>query len=246
MATAVIAETVDASRLYGASMDFWRYQGPEVILSGPYETGKTYAALSKLHTLLCAVSGCQALMVRKTQKSAVGSCVQTYRNKILPIPPDNPRSQVVEFGGQKPEHFDYPNKSRLTVGGMDNADKFLSAEYDYIYVNQAEELTLDDWEKLTGRATGRAGNAPWTQVMADCNPGPPTHWILKRDRLKRFESRHEDNPILHDHKVGAWTAQGKRTLQALDSLTGVRYKRGRLGLWVAAEGQVYEFDSAIH
>jgi phage terminase large subunit len=35
-------------------------------------------------------------------------------------------------------------------------------------------------------------------------------------------------------------------MATLDAMTGVRYKRGRLGLWVGREGQVYEFDPAVH
>jgi hypothetical protein len=50
-----------------------------------------------------------------------------------------------------------------------------------------EEIRLDDYEKLVGRATGRAGNAPYPQVMGDCNPDAPTHWILNRPRLRRFK-----------------------------------------------------------
>jgi phage terminase large subunit len=163
---------------------------------------------------------------------------------VLPISPDEPGSPVTKYGGERPEHYDYPNGSRLTVGGMDNASKFLSAEYDFIYVNQAEELRLDDWEKLVGRATGRAGNAPYTQIFGDCNPDAPTHWIKQRTALQIIESRHEDNPRLY--RDGQWTADGKRTIAILDGLTGLRFKRGRQGLWVAAEGQVYEYDPAIH
>lgn len=185
-------------------------------------------------------------MVRKTYKSIKASAVATYEKKILFVPPDHRQSAVSRYGGESPEHYDYPNGSRLYVGGMDNADKFLSAEFDFIYVNQAEELLLDDWEKLMGRATGRAGNAPFTQIMGDCNPGPPQHWIKQRASLRLFESRHEDNPSLYDPVAHDWTAQGRKSLAILDSLTGVRHKRGRQGLWVAAEGQVYEYDPAIH
>ena len=48
------------------------------------------------------------------------------------------------------------------------------------------------------------------------------------------ESRHEDNPTLYDEH-GQITERGRRTLAVLDSLTGVRYQRLRLGKWVAAE-----------
>lgn len=211
-----------------------------------HNTGKTYATLSKFHLLLCLFPRSRALMTRKTYKSLVASAIVTYEQKVLPVSPDHPRSAVRKYGGTKPEQYHYPNRSVLVVGGMDNPDKVLSAEYDFIYVNQAEELALDDWEKLVGRATGRAGNAPWTQVLGDCNPGPPTHWIKQRKTLELLESRHEDNPRLYDAERKEWTSHGRRTLSVLDSLTGLRHKRGRLGLWVAAEGQVYEFDATVH
>ncbi len=129
---------------------------------------------------------------------------------------------------------------------MDKPDKFLSAEYDFVYINQAEELALDAYEKLVGRATGRAGNAPYSQVLADCNPSHPKHWILFRKPLKRLESRHEDNPALYT-KEGKKTDQGEITIATLDALTGLRLARGRYGRWVAAEGQIYEeFDPNVH
>lgn len=231
---------------FGAAREFWRYKGPEVILAGPYETGKTMAALHKLNALCVKYPGSRGLMVRKTYKSLVASAVLSFEYKVLAYPPSDPRCPITKFGGEKPEFYDYPNGSRIYLGGMDNPDKFLSAEYDWIYINQAEELSLDDYEKLTGRATGRAGNAPYAQVFGDCNPGSNQHWLLRRDRIRIFESRHEDNPSLYDPVTGEITEQGIKSMEALDALTGVRYKRGRLGLWVAAEGQVYEYDPAIH
>ena len=175
-------------------------------------------------------------MVRRTYTSLVGSAVVTYERKVLPYPPGHPKCAVRKLGASKPEMYLYPNGSSITLGGLDNPDKFLSAEFDYVYINQAEELRLDDYEKLSGRATGRAGNAPYPQVMADCNPDVPTHWLLSRDRLLRLSSRHEDNPTLFDPDTGAITPLGTQSLEALDALTGVRYKRGRLGLWVGSGG----------
>lgn len=241
-----IAETTEAPLFRGGASQLWESRAHEIMLSGPYETGKTFATLSKLHAFLCLFPRSRALMARKTYKSVVNSAVVTYEQKILPVPPSHRGCPVKKFGGEKPEFYRYPNGSRLIVGGMDNPDKFLSAEYDFIYVNQAEELRLDDWEKLVGRATGRAGNAPYTQVLGDCNPDAPTHWIKQRTRLTVYESRHEDNPRLYDQAKGRWTQQGEKTISVLDGLTGLRKKRGRFGLWVAAEGQVYEYDLVTH
>jgi len=248
--TAVLIQASPDSKVgyqaYGAAREFWRYKDAECLLAGPYETGKTMAALHKANALASKYPGARGLMIRKTYKSLISSAVVTFEHKVLAYPPSDPRCPIEKFGGEKPEWYDYPNGSRISLGGMDNPDKFLSAEYDFIYINQAEELMLDDYEKLTGRATGRAGNMPYAQVFGDCNPGPPTHWILHRPRLKVFESRHIDNPTLYDPVTQELTAQGIKTMEALDALTGIRYKRGRLGLWVGVEGQVYEYNPAIH
>ncbi len=231
---------------YGGAYDFWKCKDHEVILSGPYETGKTFAALTKLHALLVKYPNSRAFMTRKTYKSLLSTALVTYENKILPIHPDKPNSPIRKFGKSRPEFYEYPNGSHLLIVGLDNPDKLLSGEFDFGYINQAEGILLDDWEKLVGRCTGRAGNAPYTQVIGDCNPGPPQHWILHRASLMMFEQLHKHNPILFDEQSQAWTTQGNKTISILSSLTGIRKARGYEGRWVAAEGVVYDFNSETH
>lgn len=246
MTTAVIARSKQGFAPYGAAREFFYCKAPEVIISGPYDTGKTITALQRMNLLMAKYPGARGLMVRKTYKSIINSAIVTWergvhRNQFA----DNPAYPIAKRGGEKPEWYDYPNGSRLVVGGLDNPEKTLSSEYDFIYVNQAEELIEDEWQALTRAASGRAGNAPYSQVFGDCNPDVPEHWILTRKRLHLFESRHEDNPTIFDQETGECIAPER--LAALDAMTGVRYKRGRLGLWVGRAGQVYEdFDPAVH
>lgn len=229
----------------GGARELWRCKNHEVMLSGPSETGKTYAALNKLNALLWKYPGSQAAVVRKTRTSIYTSVLRTYKT-VIGAAAKGGGSPVTFFGGEKPEWADYPNGSRVFFGGMDDPGKVLSSERDFIYVNQAEELTLADWETLTTRCTGRAANAPYSQIFGDCNPGAPTHWILHRDSLTLLESRHEDNPTLFGDD-GAITDRGRRTLEILDNLTGTRRQRLRFGRWVQAEGVVYEeWDRAVH
>ena len=220
------------------------------MLSGPADTGKTITNLSQLHNWALQYPNSQWAIVRKTYKSMPGSVMQSFFNKVLPFPPSSPKCPVKVYGGEKqPQIIIYPNGSQIWIGGMDNPDKVLSSERDGIYVNQAEELTASDWETLTTRASGRAGNVPFALLMGDCNPGNQYHWILeKRDAksIEFVESRHRDNPEIYDQSTGELTEGGRQRIETLDRLTGLRYKRLRLGLWVAAEGQVYEFDPEIH
>lgn len=224
----------------GGARLLWQSKAAEVVLSGPAETGKTWAFCHKLDALLWKYPGAQAAVVRKTRKSMDGTVLQTYR-RIL-----GERTPVRVYGGSRPEWYDYPNGSRLYVGGLDDPSKVLSAERDFIYVNQAEELMLNDWETLLTRASGRAGNAPYSQLMGDCNPSYPDHWLRQRASIQFLESRHEDNPTLFDED-GQITERGRKSLAILDSLTGVRYLRLRRGIWAAAEGLVYdEWDETVH
>jgi phage terminase large subunit len=235
-------------RLRGAALAFWRAPAHEIVLAGPAETGKTYACLLRLDYLLANYPRAQAVLVRKVRDTIFSTVLQTYLRKVQNFAPGRDVSTlgVKRYGGERPQWFDYPNGARLWLAGIDDPGKALSSERDYIYVNQAEELSEDDWQVLTTRATGRAGNTPRPQIFGDCNPGPPHHWLKHRQSLTLLESRHEDNPVLYDAGRGAWTEQGQRTLAVLDALTGARKQRLRFGRWVSAEGTVYEYDARVH
>jgi PBSX family phage terminase large subunit len=227
----------------GAVKALWQSRDFETLVSGPAETGKTWGCLHYADALLWKYPGAQGVVARKVLNSLAPSALRTYK-RILG--PDTP---VRAYGGEKPEWFDYPNGSRLWVAGLDNPGKALSSERDFIYVNQAEELVLEDWETLTTRCTGRGAVMPYTRIFGDCNPGPPSHWIKARQaegKLRLLESRHEDNPSLYDDDLKL-TPQGAISLSILDNLTGTRLQRLRFGRWVQAEGAVYEqWDPNLH
>jgi len=227
---------------YGAAQEFVKYKGAEAVIHGPAETGKTISALWKLH--LCALKYPNASLViaRKVLSSTYSTVLQTFIKKVLV---EEETWGIKSYGGEKSQWFDYSNGARIWIAGLDKSSKILSAEHDIIYVNQAEEIELADWETITTRTTGRAGNMPYSQTIGDANPGGSQHWILKRAGLQLYKSLHVDNPVLY--KDGVITEQGEITVERLKSLTGVRRKRLWEGLWVTAEGAVYDmFDSQAH
>jgi phage terminase large subunit len=221
--------------VFGGVKEFVNYRGPEAVVHGPAQTGKTIGALYKLHIAAATYKNAQIVICRKTLSSTYSTVLQTFQDKVLRGDP-----RVRAYGGEKPEWFDYPTGARIWMAGLDKSSKILSAEFDVAYVNQAEELTLDDWETLTTRTTGRAGNMPYAQTIGDANPAWPQHWLYHRDSLRLFYSHHEENPALFDQVTGEMTELGRHTMAVLDALTGVRRDRLRDGRPAAAEGAIYQ------
>jgi PBSX family phage terminase large subunit len=231
----------------GVARDLFYSHAAEVLVSGPAGTGKSRACLEKLHTMALTFPGMRALIVRKTATSLTSTALVTFRRDVISEALLN--GTVIWYGGnsQQPAQYRYTNESAIVVGGMDNSTRIMSSEYDVVYVQEATELGEDDWEKLTTRL--RSNVIPYQQIIADCNPDMPTHWLKQRadaGRTVMLESRHEDNPTLFadDGKI---TPGGADYIAKLDNLTGVRHSRLRRGLWVAAEGIIFEdWDPAVH
>ena len=226
----------------GAAWTLMHLQAPEVLISGPAGTGKTRACLTKLHLLCDSVPHLRALVIRKTRASLTESALVTWESSV--VPEGHPCLAGATRGSRTV--YRYPNRSDLVVGGMDRASRIMSTEYDVVYVPEATELEEGEWEALSTRL--RHGVLPYQQLLGDCNPDRPTHWLRLRCQAGRtvmLESRHEDNPRLWDGR--AWTADGVEYLARLDALTGPRRLRLRHGRWVQAEGVVYEeWDPAVH
>lgn len=223
----------------GAASEAQSVTSHEWILAGPAETGKTYAACWRLDSEMRANPGAKAVIVRQVRADMRSTVLGTW-SRVVSI-----RGGVETAGGENPDLYRYANGSRVYVVGMDRPGAVLSGEFDAVYINQTEELSLEAWEYLSTRCTGRGAVTRTPMLFGDCNPAGPAHWILRRPSLRVLHSRHEDNPTLH---TGAtWTEQGTRTLAVLDSLTGVRRERLRYGRWVAAEGTVYDgFQRGVH
>lgn len=236
----------------GAVLTAFESRERELLLSGPAGTGKSRGLLEKLHTAALKYPGMHGLIIRKTAVTLTTTALVTWNKMVTPEAQEN--GTVRWYGGsqQEPAQYVYTNGSRIVVGGLDKATKIMSSEYDMIYVQEAIELSITDWENLTTRL--RYGLMPYQQLLADTNPGAPTHWLNQRcesGATRMLFSRHEDNPRLYEVDSetgeGRWTAEGIRYIQTLNELTGVRKARLRYGRWVAAEGVIYEdWDPDIH
>lgn len=229
---------------YGVALDLFYGKQPEMVMSGPAGTGKSRACLEKLHLCAMKYPGMRGLIIRKTRESLSEAALVTFEDKVLheydPVK-EGPRRNFRQA-------YHYGNKSELVVGGLDKPGKIMSTEYDMIYVQEATELDLADWLALTTRL--RNNVIPYQQIIADCNPDAPTHWLWTRSQsglIRLLNSQHKDNPRLY--RNGEWTKEGQEYLDTLDRLgyideatgerVGTEYQRLGLGLWVQATGVIF-------
>lgn len=245
------ADTVAARRM---SERAWNLRGnnlaaqtntdAELILVGAAGTGKTLANLAYINRMMWEYPRLRVLLVRKVRADLAESVMVTFERDILGY--DNPIC-----AGTQREHrqaYRYPNGSIMALGGLDRPGKVLSSEWDIIYVAEATQLELNDWETLSMRLA-RTSTFPYPQLRGDTNPDRPDHWIKQRadsNKLTLLNTFHQDNPAYFEN--GDWTPLGRLyVLGRLATLTGIRRERYFSGKWVIAEGAIYEdWNEAVH
>lgn len=235
-----------SASMFGWVLDCLKNGGQhEALHDGPAGTGKSRVSMEIIAYICETYPGTRVLMGRKTRASMTETTLATWEQLVLPE--GHPALRGATRAGRRKYVFE--NGSEVIVMGFDDPERIKSLEVDLIYVNEANELTLNDWEIAITRLRG--GKLPAKFALSDCNPDVPRHWLMNRVRsgvMHRFIGRHKDNPRYYDHDAGDWTDEGRQyVMGTLHNLTGVRRRRLLDGEWCAAEGQIYEmFDSAVH
>lgn len=210
---------------YGGADKLFRAHDRQILYVGPSGTGKTRAVLEKMYLMAMKHPGIRVLLARSTRASMNESVLVTLERKVLP------ESCGLHTGTQRNTRSNYTlsNGSELVVLGLDNVNRIMSADYDAAAVFEATEIAEDDWEKIDTRL--RNGKLGYYQMIADCNPGSPNHWLKQRadkGSMTVIESQHSDNPTCTPEY-----------LAALSRLTGHRRARLFEGRWAMPEGLVY-------
>lgn len=228
----------------GACQELFYREDAELLIYGGAGTGKTTACMAKIHKLCMEYPNIRVLVVRKTKADLAETVLKAF--EVFVLGKGHPLLQGASRYNRR--SYIYPNGSRIVLGGMDTGSRVMGADYDIVYVSEATELTLEDYEFLSTRL--RNNRLPFQQLLTDCNPGSPSHFLYKRfqqGELKPLKSIHEDNPKFFNWKFQEWTKEGTEYLNRFKNISGVRYERLRKGEWTVAEGAIYpEFEENRH
>lgn len=133
-------------RAYGGAAKLLQCHDPEILLDGPANTGKSRVIGEYINSRAERFAGCRIAVLRKTRASLSESfMLSTFEPKVLL--PDSP-FRINPISPSSRFAYQYDNGSRIALHGMDNPTRLFSAEYDIIYVQEATELTEDEWERL--------------------------------------------------------------------------------------------------
>ena len=102
-----------------------------------------------------------------------------------------------EESHKKTENIYILNGCEVEFFGLDEPQKVRSRRRDYLWVNEANELSLESFRQLNMRTNKK--------VYMDFNPSDEFHWIydqvLTRDDCELLVSTYKDNPFLPDPVV---------------------------------------------
>jgi len=153
---------------------------------GGTRSGKTYSILTALIELCHKNSGLVITICRKTFPALRATAMRDFFEILNNEEIYNP---------------DLHNKSDATYQLWSNMVEFISIDQpqkvrgrkrDVLFINEANEINLEDWRQLLLRTTGK--------VLIDYNPSDEFHWIyeevIPREDAEFFRTTYKDNPFL--------------------------------------------------
>jgi len=158
---------------------------------GGTRSGKTYSILTALIELCHKNSGLVITICRKTfpalRATAMRDFFEILNNEEIYNPDLHNKSDATyQLWGNMVEFI-----------SIDQPQKVRGRKRDVLFINEANEINLEDWRQLLLRTTGR--------VLLDYNPSDEFHWIyeevIPREDAEFFRTTYKDNPFLPESVV---------------------------------------------
>lgn len=158
-----------------------------VCMQGGTRSGKTYAICQYICYLLTTSQKPLVIsVVRKTLPAVKG----TVMRDLLSILEQT--NLLYQGNLNKSENTFRYGKHLLEFLSVDEPQKIRGRKRDIAFLNEANELTLEDYRQINMRTTER--------IIIDFNPSDPIHWIyeevIPRDDCDTFISTYKDNKYL--------------------------------------------------
>lgn len=256
----------------------WEHGIKEVCLSGGRGMGKTMDLCLYLLTQVRRVPGIEIVVGRTNYGDLASSFVKTLEDRIFKYPLGDSKNKhplnpfVLSGGVDRPKVMRFDNGSSIRFIGLKESRHRRGMECSIFVLNEGTtEDTSEVWGAMGGSTAGGRGAAwrvrgePYNQLITDCNPSFPSHWIYKNFRQETADESdsgiylegnklwlgytHHCNPALVDPLTKELNAQGEQTKIDLDNFYKSEFEKQRMlhSIWCAAEGIVYNmYNPKVH
>jgi len=157
-----------------------------VIHQGGSRSSKSYSILQILIYLCLTRPKTSVSIVRQSFPALRGSIMRDFIEIM------NNLGLYTERNHNKTEHlYKFPNDSVVEFFSADSEQKLRGRKRDICFVNEANELTRDEFQQLSLRTT--------QHLILDFNPSDHTHWLydlMQDERSIVFQSTYKDNTFL--------------------------------------------------
>ena len=162
-----------------------------IVNEGGSGSSKTYSLAQVFLLLLLKSDGVVLTVVRKTMPSLRATAMRDFfgllkQNNLYNQNKHDKTNNTYTFG-----------KNFIEFLSVDDPIRVRSRRRDHLWINEANELDLEDWRQLSMRTSGC--------IFLDYNPSHQYHWIydevLPREDALLIKSTFEDNPFLKQEVV---------------------------------------------
>jgi len=199
-------------------------------IEGSAGSGKTIMAITLLIKYALEHPNARCYVFRQFLPDLKRSVLEDIRDMLF--------DYDIPYNENKSEnHITFPNRSKIFFSGLDEPKKIRSINADFIYVEQAEEISLDSYRELIQRLRGKASVKDYGQLILVVTPETKSHWIYKEfhlnktDDMKVIHFSYKDNPFLPPEKLSEYEELRDRDYDA--------YVKYTLGKWNNLTNMIY-------
>lgn len=181
---------LQATRVFNEN---WNVKTRLVVNQGGTGSSKTHS-LAQLYLIKFLTEKKKRFaVVRKSLPSLVGTAMYDFFN----IMKDLEIYREANHNMSRRIYYNKQKKNEIEFFSVDEPQKVRGRQRDYIWCNEANELSLEDWRQLIMRTN--------IQAHLDYNPSDEFHWIyeqvLPRKDCTFIKSTYKDNPFLAEERV---------------------------------------------
>jgi len=201
-----------------------------VVNAGGARSGKSYALAQLMLMRAYNYSGLNVGITRKTMPALKMTAMRLFIDLLKKYKLYSAKNH------NKMEHYYNLNGSRVQFFSLDDPEKIKSAEFNYIWLEEATEFNYADYITLLTRLSAPAPAGLKNQIFLTFNPSDANCWIAKNlltsPDARVIYSSYKDNPFLSKDYID--------TLESLKNADENYYRVFTLGQWGRRQNIIYD------